>query len=77
MLETTPVDEEPLRFDVHIIRCFLLQRFGDNHVDLAAIKPEAVRRFVTDQSTHYGSPDGVAKLIAALRALFPLPHRLR
>ncbi|MCG6863751.1 MAG: hypothetical protein LJE70_21230 [Chromatiaceae bacterium] len=34
----------------HIIGCFLLQQFGDDHVDLAAIKPEAARRFITDQS---------------------------
>ena len=41
------------RFDRHIVRCFLLQQFGNDPVDLAAIKPEAVRRFITDQSTHY------------------------
>jgi hypothetical protein len=66
VLETTPVDEELRRFDVHmdrvrglaattrrfyrhLIRCFLLQQFGDSRVELAAIKPEAVRRFITDQ----------------------------
>ena len=58
------------RFYRHIIRCFLLQQFGGDHVDLAAIKPEAVRRFITDQSTHYSSPGGVATLIAALRGYF-------
>jgi len=58
------------RFYRHIIRCFLLQQFGDDHVDLAAIKPEAVRRFITDQSAHYSSPGGVATLIAALRGYF-------
>jgi site-specific recombinase XerD len=87
VLETTPVDEELRRFDVHmdqvrglaattrrfalhIIRCFLLQQFGDEHVDFAAIRPEAVRRFIVSQSTHYSSPGGVAKLIAALRGYF-------
>jgi integrase/recombinase XerC len=55
------------RFDRHIVRCFLLQQFGNDPVDLAAIKPEAVRRFITDRSTHYNSPAGVATLIAALR----------
>ena len=55
------------RFDRHIVRCFLLQQFGNDPVDFAAIKPEAVRRFITDQSTHYSSPVGVARLIAALR----------
>ncbi|MEJ2388684.1 MAG: hypothetical protein P8Y27_15675 [Chromatiaceae bacterium] len=65
------------RFYRHLIRCFLLQQFGDSRVELAAIKPEAVRRFITDQSTHYSSPGGVATLIAALRGLLPLPHRLR
>jgi len=58
------------RFYRHLIRCFLLQQFGDSRVELAAIKPEAVRRFITDQSTHYSSPGGVATLIAALRGYF-------
>ena len=61
---------ETRRFDRHIVRCFLLQQFGNDPVDLAAIKPEAVRRFITDQSTHYSSPVGVARLIAALRGYF-------
>jgi hypothetical protein len=30
---------------------FLLQQFGDGPIDLSAIKPEAVRRFLADQST--------------------------
>jgi site-specific recombinase XerD len=54
----------------YIIRCFLVQQFGDDHVDLAAMKPEAVRRFVTDQSTHYSSPGGTAAVISALRRYF-------
>lgn len=58
------------RFQLYVIRCFLRQQFGDNRVDLATIQPEAVRRFVTDQSAHYSSADGVAKLIAALRGYF-------
>jgi len=58
------------RFALHIIRCFLQQQFGDEHVDFAAIGPEAVRRFIANQSTHYSSPGGVAKLIAALRGYF-------
>jgi len=58
------------RFSRHIVRCFLLQQFGDGHVDLAAIEPEAVRCFVADQSTHYSSPGGVANLIASLRRYF-------
>ena len=58
------------RFDQHIVRCFLLQQFGNDPVDLAAVKPEAVRRFITDRSAHYSSPAGVATLIAALRGYF-------
>ena len=58
------------RFRRHIIRCFLLQQFGDDRVDLAAIQPEAVRQFIAEQSTHYSSPGGVAALIAALRGYF-------
>jgi site-specific recombinase XerD len=55
------------RFARRIIRSFLLQQFGAGRVDCGTIKPEAVRRFVTDQSPHYCSPGGVAQLIAALR----------
>jgi len=58
------------RLQLYIIRCFLLQQFGDNRVDLVLIQPEAVRRFVIDQSAHYSSSDGVAKLISALRGYF-------
>lgn len=58
------------RFQLRIVRYFLLQQFGDDRVDLAAVKPEAVRRFVADQSEHYSSPGGVAKLISALRGYF-------
>ena len=46
---------------------FLLQQFGDGPIDLSVIKPEAVRRFVADQSAHYSSPGGIATLISALR----------
>lgn len=61
---------ETRRFSRRITRCFLLQQFGDDQVDLAAIKPEAVRRFIIDQSTHYSSPGGTAAVIAALRGYF-------
>jgi integrase/recombinase XerC len=61
---------ETRRFSRRISRCFLLQQFGDDHVDLAAIKPEAVRRFITDQSTHYSSPGGIVAVISALRGYF-------
>lgn len=87
VLETTPVDEELRRFDVHmdrvrglaattrrlrrrIVRGFLLQQFGDGRVDFSAIKPEAVRRFITDQNTHYSSPGGIVAVISALRCYF-------
>jgi len=58
------------RLQLYPVRCFLLQQFGDNCVDLAVIQPEAVRRFVIDQSAHYSSSDGVARLISALRSYF-------
>ena len=53
-----------------IVRGFLLQQFGDGRVDFSAIKPEAVRRFITDQNTHYSSPGGIVAVISALRCYF-------
>ena len=87
VLETTPVDKELRRFDVHmdrvrglaattrrlrrrIVRDFLLQQFGDGRVDFSAIKPEAVRRFIIDQSAHYRSPGSIVAVISALRGYF-------
>jgi len=49
---------------------FLLQQFGDGPIDLSAIKPEAVRRFVAEQSALYSSPGGIATVISALRGYF-------
>ncbi len=52
------------------VRRFLFEQFGDGHVDLSAVTPEAIRRFIADQSERYSSPGGVAKLISALRGYF-------
>jgi len=53
-----------------IVRDFLLQQFGDGRVDFSAIKPEAVRRFIIDQSAHYSSPGSIVAVISALRCYF-------
>jgi site-specific recombinase XerD len=53
-----------------IVRDFLLQQFGDGRVDFSAIKPEAVRRFIIDQSAHYRSPGSIVAVISALRGYF-------
>ena len=58
------------RLQRRIVRCFLLQQFCDGRVDLSAIKPGAVRQFITDQSAHYSSPGSIAVVISALRGYF-------
>jgi len=45
----------------------LREQFGDQPIVIAAIMPEALRRFVACQSERYRSPGDTASMIAALR----------
>jgi site-specific recombinase XerC len=49
------------------VRRLLLEQFGQGPLDISAITPGAVRRFVAAQSEHFSAPHGVATLISALR----------
>lgn len=49
------------------VRRLLLEQFGERTVDLSAITPDDIRRFVACQSEHYSTPSSAAKLISALR----------
>ena len=48
----------------------LREQFRDQPIVLAAIVPEALRRFVACQSERYHSPGNTASMIAALRGYF-------
>jgi len=48
----------------------LREQFGDQPIVIAAIAPEALRRFVACQSERYRSPGDTASMIAALRGYF-------
>ncbi len=48
----------------------LREQFGDQPIVIAAIVPEALRRFVACQSERYRSPGNAASMIAALRGYF-------
>lgn len=45
----------------------LRQRFGDRAIDIAAIKPSHIRRFVAQQAALHNAPAGIGSVIAALR----------
>jgi len=48
----------------------LREQFGNQPIVIAAITPEALRRFVAEQSARYRSPGDSASVIAALRGYF-------
>jgi site-specific recombinase XerD len=52
------------------VHCLLLEQFGQGPLDISAITPGDVRRFITDQSTHYSSPGSIFAVISALRGYF-------
>lgn len=52
------------------VRRLLLGQFGDRPVNISAITPEAVRRFVANQSELYSTPGSAGSLISALRGYF-------
>ena len=45
-------------------------RFGDGAIDIAAIKPEHVRRFFAQQAKLYSKPASAGAVVAALRGYF-------
>lgn len=53
-----------------IVRRLLTSRFGSGHVDMAAIKPEHVRRFFAQQAKRYTKPATAGTVVAALRGYF-------
>jgi site-specific recombinase XerD len=52
------------------VRRLLTARFGNGHVNIAAIKPEHVRRFFAQQAKLYGKPANAGTVVAALRGYF-------
>jgi site-specific recombinase XerD len=52
------------------VRRLLLEQFGERAVDLSAITPDDVRRFVARQSELYSTPSSAATVISALRGYF-------
>jgi len=55
---------------LRIARRLLTSRFGDGGIDIAAIKPEHVRRFFAQQAKLYSKPASVGSVVAALRGYF-------
>lgn len=56
------------RHQLRIVRCLLVERFGTGRIDLAAILPEQLRRFLARQQTSYTKPHSSATLISTLRS---------
>jgi site-specific recombinase XerD len=52
------------------VRRFLNSRFGDYAIDIAAIKPEHVRRFFAQEAKCYSKPASSGTVVAALRGYF-------
>lgn len=52
------------------VRRFLISRFGDYAIDIAAIKPEHVRRFFAQEAKLYSKPASAGTAVAALRGYF-------
>ena len=55
---------------LRIISRLLTARFGEGAVDVAAIKPEHVRRFFAGQAKLYSKPANAGPVVAALRGYF-------
>ena len=55
---------------LRIVGRLLTARFGDGAVDIAAIKPEHVRRFFAQQAKLYSKPANAGTVVAALRGYF-------
>ena len=55
---------------LRIVGRLLTARFGDGAIDIAAIKPEHVRRFFAQQAKLYSKPASAGSVVAALRGYF-------
>ena len=55
---------------LRIVYGLLVQRFAHRPVVIAAIKPEAVRKFIAEQSKQYSTPTGAGSIASALRGYF-------
>ena len=55
---------------LRIVGRLLRERFDDNAIDIAAIKPEHVRRFFAEQVTLYRKPAGAGCVVSSLRGYF-------
>ena len=55
---------------LRIVGRLLTERFGDGAIDIAAIKPEHVRRFFAQQAVLYSKPASTGSVVASLRGYF-------
>ena len=55
---------------LRIVGRLLTARFGDGAIDIAAIKPEHVRRFFAQQAALYRKPASAGSVVASLRGYF-------
>ncbi|MEO7938194.1 MAG: site-specific integrase, partial [Burkholderiaceae bacterium] len=55
---------------LRIIGRLLTARFGSGAIDIAAIKPEQVRRFFAQEAVRYSKPASLASVVASLRGYF-------
>lgn len=55
---------------LRIVGRLLRSRFGSGAIDIAAIKPNHVRRFFAQQATLYSKPASLASVVASLRGYF-------
>ncbi len=55
---------------LRIVSRLLISRFGDGAIDIAAIKPDHVRRFFTQQAKLYSKPVTASAVVTTLRGYF-------
>lgn len=55
---------------LRIIRCFLLEQFADNPINISAINPDDLRKFFMTKSIQYKTPASLGVLIRALHGYF-------
>lgn len=55
---------------LRIVRRLLTSRFGEDAIDIAAIKPEHVRGFFAQQAKLYSKPASAGSVVASLRGYF-------
>ncbi|CAI06376.1 phage-related integrase [Aromatoleum aromaticum EbN1] len=55
---------------LRIVRRLLVTRFGEDEIDVAAVRPDHVRRFFAQQAKLYSKPANAGTVVAALRGYF-------